>query len=44
VDGGTYFSVEGWNLVREEERQHSMGSMPRRLGAMVDANGERIDD
>jgi hypothetical protein len=37
------FTFEVWNLLSEEERQHLIESIPRRLCAVVDANGERID-
>jgi hypothetical protein len=37
------FAFDVWNLVREEERQHLIESISRRLCAVVDANGERID-
>jgi hypothetical protein len=40
---GASFAFEVWNLVREEERQHLIESIPRRLCAVVDSNGKRID-
>jgi hypothetical protein len=44
TDGrGASFAFEVWNLVREEERQHLIESIPRRLWAVVDSNGKRLD-
>jgi hypothetical protein len=40
---GASFAFEVWNLVREEERQHLIESIPRRLRAVVDSNGKRLD-
>jgi hypothetical protein len=37
------FAFEVWNLVCEEKGQHLIESMPRRLCAVVNANGKRID-
>jgi hypothetical protein len=44
TDGrGASFAFEVWNLFREEGRQHEIESIPRRLCAVVDSNGRRID-